>query len=253
MESRTPQMNRAPVYRIAGLTAAISGADFLKQAGRDYLTGDVSRPDIAFDAAGPARLLQEKNPQADWATCCYVASARQFYVHLLPFEGFVLHACALVLDGGAYLFSADSGTGKSTHASLWLSRFGAARAYILNDDKPLIRRRQGQYLAYGAPWCGSAGIQKNRSAPIKGVAFLTRGGSDWIRSLAPREALSRLLCQSDPQVRFERMGTLLPMLGDFLANVPMYLMGCTISENAVRTAYGAMAGDGRAHGCIQMA
>ncbi len=255
MSGMTLNENRtqAPVFRLAGLTAAISGAPVMKSTGRDYRVRGVSRPDITIDVSAYARLLQDKNPGLEWEICCYTASARQFYVRLLPFEGFVLHACAVVLDGGAYLFSADSGTGKSTHAALWLSHFGKSRAYILNDDKPLIRKQDGKYLAYGAPWCGSAGLGVNKSAPIKGVAFLTRDETDWIRPLSNREALPHLLRQSDPLVRVEQMGALVSLLGDFLQSVPAYLMGCTISENAVSIAHGAMAGKGGTDGWHLMA
>jgi hypothetical protein len=255
MAGNPPQKkhSKTPMLCISGLTTAISGSDLLRRAGQDYRIKDVSHPDIAFDVSGYARLLQEKNPQFSWETCCYVASAKQFYVRLLPFEGFVLHACAVVLDGDAYLFSADSGTGKSTHAALWLSHFGNARAYILNDDKPLLRKMEGRYMAYGAPWCGSSGLGVNKSAPVKGVAFLSQDETDWIRPLSNREALTQLLRQSSPQVRFEQMGALIALLGDFAQSVPAYVMGCTISENAVLTAHGAMAGNGRTDDCIRMA
>ena len=255
MEGKTLKGKRppAPVFRLAGLTAAISGAPVMKSMGRAYRARGVSNPDIAFDVSGLARRLQEMNPHSSWETCCYVASARQFYVHLLSFEGFALHASAVVMDGGAFLFSADSGTGKSTHASLWLSHFGMDRAYVLNDDKPLIRKVEGRYLAYGAPWCGSSGLHKNESAPVKGVAFLARDKADWIRPLSSREALPELLRQSDPLVKKEAAGSLLTLLDDFLQHVPVYLMGCTISENAVCIAHGAMAGNGRTDGCTLMA
>ncbi len=50
----------------------------------------------------------------------------------------LVHSSALIYDGGAYLFSADSGVGKSTHTKLWLKAFGD-KVHIMNDDKPVVR------------------------------------------------------------------------------------------------------------------
>ena len=72
--------------------------------------------------------------QDDWK---YMLTGSDFYTSVLKFDGILLHSSCIVLDGVAYAFSADSGTGKSTHTQLWLKRFGD-RAHILNDDKPCI-------------------------------------------------------------------------------------------------------------------
>ena len=63
----------------------------------------------------------------------YYCSAYRFYTQLVDFSGLMLHSSAVIMDGRAYLFSAPSGTGKSTHTQLWLDVFGD-RATILNDD-----------------------------------------------------------------------------------------------------------------------
>ncbi len=227
-------------YRIAGMNVAIAGAEILRTLGKDYILQDGTEVDIAFDVSPDAQVLQEKNQLVSWDKCCYIASGRRFYTHLLPFGGFALHASAVVLDDRAYLFSADSGTGKSTHTSLWCSHFGRDQAYILNDDKPVIRKVGNQIMAFGTPWSGSSGINKNASAPIAGIAFIEQSPLDWIRPAAPGEALRQLLRQADPTLRPGGIGKLLSLLEDLIQNIPIYIMGCTINNSAVLMAYNTM-------------
>ena len=68
--------------------------------------------------------------QDDWE---YMLTGSDFYTQLIKYNGFLLHSSCIVVDNVAYAFSADSGTGKSTHTELWLKHFGN-RAYMLNDN-----------------------------------------------------------------------------------------------------------------------
>ncbi len=242
-----------PVFRIAGLTAAIAGAEILEELGRDYLAEEGAQTDISFDATEEALRLAQKNPDVPWDKCAFIASARRFYAHLLSFGGFAVHASAVVLDGKAYLFSADSGTGKSTHAALWCEHFGKERAYILNDDKPIIRKIDGRYYAYGAPWCGSSGINVNRCAQVQGIAFIEQSTVDWIEPMLPGHALIQLLRQSDPMVRREATDNLLTLFGLFIGQVPIFRMGCTIGDSAVLMAHGTMSKNAGEANCTQTA
>ena len=99
----------------------------------------------------------------------YVQSGSIFYSHLVKFGGMMLHASAVALDGEAYLFSGPSGMGKSTHTRLWKQCFPEAE--IFNDDKPALRELGGIWYAYGTPWCGKDGINKNMKVPLKPSAF----------------------------------------------------------------------------------
>ena len=78
----------------------------------------------------------------------YMETGKQFYCSLIFYEGSMLHASAVELDGKAYLFSGDSGAGKSTHTKLWQTVFGES-AIVFNDDKPALRCVDGKWYAYG--------------------------------------------------------------------------------------------------------
>lgn len=70
----------------------------------------------------------------------YIYAGGQFNRKILDYGGIMIHASAVAVDGKAYLFSAPCGTGKSTHTKQWQKYFGAERAVIINDDKPVLYR-----------------------------------------------------------------------------------------------------------------
>ena len=88
------------------------------------------------------------------STCIYRAIARK----LIAFQAFVMHGAVLELDGKAYVFTAKSGVGKTTHTKLWVEYFEGRASYI-NGDKPIIRCKDGVWYAYGTPWMGKKSLE----------------------------------------------------------------------------------------------
>ena len=84
--------------------------------------------------------------------------------------GVSIHASAVCLEGRAYLFLGKSGTGKSTHSRLWLESFPGS--FLLNDDNPVLRVKDGTVVAYGTPWSGKTPCYQNLSCPVGGMARL---------------------------------------------------------------------------------
>ena len=128
-----------------------------------YLADGHPKADIVIDSNW--KSFQQKFPVVSDSESEYYCSAYSFYTQLVNFNGLMLHSSAVVMDGRAYLFSAPSGTGKSTHTQLWLDVFGE-KAGILNDDKPALRRIDGKWYAYGTPWCGKEHWGCNASTPL---------------------------------------------------------------------------------------
>lgn len=86
-------------------------------------------------------------------------------------HGFMLHSAAVVRDGKAVLFMGKSGTGKSTHARLWLKKF--ANTSLLNDDNPVVRViPDGEVRVYGSPWSGKTPCYHNAGAPVEAMIRL---------------------------------------------------------------------------------
>ncbi len=170
----------------------------------------------------------------------YLESGWYFAYKLLDHDGIFLHASAVALDGKAYLFSADSGTGKSTHTGLWQQVFGA-RAQIINDDKPALRCLDGVWYAYGTPWCGKDGINQNRKVPLAGICFLKRGSENRIRTLNSTEAIARMMPQT--MHRFSKQESLVKMLTQMdklLTVIPAFELECLPDEAAAKLSYETM-------------
>ena len=162
---------------------------------------------------------------------------------LLARDVLLFHCSALELDGRAYLFTAPSGTGKSTHARLWRQVFGD-RVTMINDDKPLLRRQpDGSWRVYGTPYGGKDGLQTNTSQRVCGIVLLERGTENKIEPVSARAAYPQLLAQTyhDPQQPQALLRTM-DLVGE-MAELPVYRLQCTISQQAVQTAYAALKGE----------
>ncbi|MDP4133458.1 MAG: hypothetical protein Q8882_05555 [Bacillota bacterium] len=169
--------------------------------------------------------------------CIYRAICRA----MLGFNGFLFHSSVVALDGEGYVFTAKSGTGKSTHSKLWLKVF-KSRSSIINGDKPIIRLIDGVFYAYGTPWCGKEGYNCNTRVPIKAVCFLAQSGDNCIRSMKTNEVLRKIFCQTIYPDTTEAIDKSITLLDKFIREIPFYEMNCTISEDAVYMAYNAMGG-----------
>lgn len=162
------------------------------------------------------------------------AIQRAFADHLLQFDTLLIHGSCVAVDGRAYLFTARSGTGKSTHTRLWREIFDD-RAVMVNDDKPFLQLREGGVFACGSPWSGKHGLDANVTLPLEGICILERGSENHIQSISPEVALPMLLHQSylpDENAR---------LLTERLArSVPLWKMFCTKDPKAACVAYDAM-------------
>ena len=170
-----------------------------------------------------------------------VAILRLICDYIIDRDGFFLHCSCLKYKGGAIIFTAPSGTGKSTHAALWRRHFGS-EVEMINDDKPLVRKADGQFVIYGSPWNGKHRIGANISAPIKAIVFLEQAPQNTASPLDPIGGLTLLMQQTVLPGDKAQMSKLLDMLGELVENVPLYKLGCTISDEAVTTIHQAIYG-----------
>lgn len=152
--------------------------------------------------------------------------------HMLTALGAVsLHSSFITHNGQAILFSAPSGTGKSTQAALWEQHAGAEQ---INGDRSVIRCVDGVWTAFGFPFAGSSGIYKNKSAPIRAIVVLRQAPENAIARLGASEAF-RLLYSETAIQRWNTQGhaAAVDLLIRLSAAVPVYRLGCTPDERAV--------------------
>lgn len=151
----------------------------------------------------------------------------------------LVHSSAVVYEGRAYLFSAQSGVGKSTHTKLWLREFGD-RVRIFNDDKPVIRIYDDRVTVYGTPFDGGSGIALNESYPLGAIVFLERGEHNSVRVPSQKEILQQLYFST---VRRVGRVSAEAMLENFAALLPLarfYLLTCNMEPEAAHVAFDAI-------------
>ena len=168
--------------------------------------------------------------------CEAVAILRVICDYIIDKGGFFLHCSCLKYKDEAIIFTAPSGTGKSTHSALWRRHFGDD-VVMINDDKPLVREKDGRFHIYGTPWNGKHSIGNNTSAPIRSVVFLSQAPENKATPISPIDAMALLLQQTVLPSDKAELSKLLDMLGRLVETVPMYRLGCTISDEAVTTIY----------------
>ena len=147
---------------------------------------------------------------------------------------FILHASFIRWEGNGILFSAPSGYGKSTQASLWEKY---EKVEILNGDRDALRIKDDEWRAYGMPYAGTSGIYRNESAPVKIVFVIRKAEKNSLRKLPLPEALRYLY----PEVTVHRwdkefVNTIMDYLICFVAQVPIYMLECLPEKSAVEVA-----------------
>ncbi len=238
----TYQISKAK-YSIAGINTGLilrKGGIAEKQA-RDYLCDFEGDPQIVVGI--PDEYIAARKQEAPHLTNVeleYMWSCSEFCLKLLDFGGFMLHASGVVYKNHAYLFSAPSGTGKSTHTSIWRKAFGEDEAFIINDDKPVIKLSEEGATVFGTPWSGKTDANVNTSAPLQGICFLERGAENRIEEMPVKEAVHRILDQTVRPLEPMGMEKLLNILDRLLKNVRVYQMQCNMELEAAYTAYETM-------------
>ena len=224
--------------KIADLIAEIPEAGGMAPRCREYLyTGDEA-PQIRIRCED---YRPERWPTVPPEGLAYMDSGAIFYAHLLRYNGMMLHSSAIELEGRAYLFSGDSGAGKSTHTGLWQQVFGSA-AQIFNDDKPALRLVEGVWYAYGTPWSGKYDISVNARVPVAGIAVVERGEENRIDPFGGIQAVRAILRQVNRPKAAEYRVKLLELLDKLITQVPIWKLRCNMDPEAVEVSYKAMSG-----------
>ncbi len=165
----------------------------------------------------------------------YMWTCEAFYNELLKHNGMMLHSSCVEKDGFAYLFSARSGTGKSTHTHLWLKMFENSR--IINDDKPALLFENGVWYACGTPFSGKTDENIDVKLPVRAITFLHRSETNQVKRLAPAQAVGLLLEQTINPYNKGLAEKMLEYVDNILRNVPVFSLGCNMDDEAAVVAY----------------
>ena len=203
--------------------------DYLSQKAPQYVI-TVTERDIDFERQRANRNHQkEELPPVVYSDSYFetLALYRKMAEQLVQEDVILMHGAVVAVDDRAYLFTAKSGTGKTTHIRRWLETFGD-RAVVVNGDKPLLHITSEGVTVYGTPWDGKEHLSTNTSCPLKALCILTRSETNHIGRISKKEALPTLCQQvyrpADPAV-LAKMMALVDRLG---SSVPLYRLGCNM-------------------------
>lgn len=150
---------------------------------------------------------------------------------LIRKDEMVLHCAYVEYKGEAILFSAPSETGKTTQADLWAKHRGSR---TVNGDRALLGKTGGRWTAQGWPVCGTSEVCHNESIPIRAVVMLSQAKENRAERMTPGQAFPLLYSQiTVNKWNAEDHVHTLDLIDSFLREVPVYHLGCTISEEAV--------------------
>ncbi len=200
----------------------------------DYITDKI--PDHCIQVS-EAEMLAENTGEFSYALGYLetLAIYRKICELLWTENTYLFHCSAMEIDGKAFLLAAPSGTGKSTHARLWRQVYGD-RVVMINDDKPLLRCTEDEIIVYGTPWAGKENLQTNTCASVAGIIILHQAKENTIRRMTSREAFPTLLNQTYRVNDAAGMKATMDFVWR-LSSLPVFSLGCTISEEAVLLAH----------------
>ncbi|MBR6128199.1 MAG: hypothetical protein IKQ07_01055 [Bacteroidaceae bacterium] len=152
----------------------------------------------------------------------------------------LIHASVIRNNGYGYLFTAPSGTGKSTHTHLWYQYIPGSD--LMNDDNPVVRLIEGEARIYGSPWSGKTPCYRNIWAPVGAITRIEQKPENTIRRMAPVEAFATMLPAVSSMKWDKRVyNGICRCISRLLKTTPIYLLGCRPDEEAAHVSHDAIA------------
>lgn len=168
-----------------------------------------------------------------------LAIYRKIANKIIEYDGFLMHGVVMsVYDVGVAL-CALSGTGKTTHSSLWQQMLGE-RCVIINGDKPLVRIKDNKAYAYGTPWAGKEGINTNARIELKKIGFIERALENKVEGCPAEDCLKRLMAQIYLPSDTELVLKTLDLIDKLMRSTDLYIIKCNKDISAAETAYEGM-------------
>lgn len=231
------------IYKIAGKNIAVTSlydnvhtlCVNYKTDGEPDFSVTVKQDDIDFERG---RSDGKTRPDGYLET---LAVYRKIAEKMPEYDTFLCHGSALSADGEGYLFTAPSGTGKSTHARLWRQLLGG-RVVMINDDKPLIRIEKDGAFVCGTPWDGKHRLSADITVPLKAICFIYQAKENVIEQITPSDAYPALLRQIyRPRDALMLMKTL-NLIDRLTASARLFRLGCNMDISAAELSYKTMKG-----------
>lgn len=143
-------------------------------------------------------------------------------IHLLQEHGgLLLHAACVAMGGRAYVIAGPSGEGKTTFAR---AAADVDSVTVLTDERVVLRKRDGRWVAYGTPWSGEGHFTNPGSAPLAGIYLLEKSDQDHVRPLSPVRAMASLTRCHFPAAWIGNTASQIAPLEELVADVPCFAL-----------------------------
>ena len=218
--------------------------DIIPKLCKDYIITDATEFDIHADATA-SDIVREQFALSDYPPehLETIALYRKIAEKMPEFDGLLMHGAVIEYKGNAVAFLAHSGVGKSTHIRLWRELLGT-ECKIINGDKPILRKEENCFTAYGTPWCGKENWGRNASAPLRAICFIERDAENSIAPMDKTEALTPFLSQIYiPTEKIENRLKGFELLDSLINNTPIYRLKCNKNPEAAVVAFKGIFGE----------
>lgn len=221
--------------KIADIAIGIDNRfSYVEEISRDYLTD--SEPLFTLSASDDDIEREKQLSEENFPLGVFESTAiyRKMAAKLSEYDAFIFHGAVIEYKGAAYLFTAKSGVGKTTHVRLWHKKF-PGEVSVLNGDKPVIRLINGEAYASGTPWRGKEGYGKPGILKLSGIAFLERGEVNEAHPVECDEVIMKFATQAYIP-KTEGAAKTISLFDKVLSKVPLIALKCNMNPDAALVA-----------------
>lgn len=148
-----------------------------------------------------------------------------------------MHSSVVTNDGKGYMFLGKSGTGKSTHSSLWLKHIPGTE--LLNDDNPILRMMpDGTAIVFGSPWSGKTPCYKAKEAPVGAIVRIRQAPENAIQRLPLVQAYASIMSSASSFRPFSDLAEgWHRTIEALVSSVPCYTLDCLPDQGAAELCF----------------
>lgn len=207
--------------------------DFIVDESEYDVVASTSAEEIDFESTQYTDVVFSK------AYCEGVCLYRSIAEQMPHLDGFVFHGAAVEIDGKGVIFTAPSGTGKTTHVSLLMKNY-PEKVKMINGDKPIIRKIDGEWRVCSTPWAGKEGWKRNVSAPLYAIVMVERATENAICEVPPESCFEFIMKQIYLPCNGEARVVTFDLLDQMASGVKFYRLSCNMHDGAAATSYNAL-------------
>ncbi len=225
--------------RLAELNIRINNKyEYVKNLCADYII--IGRPHFYIEVTDAEIEAERQLAENDIGYLEALAIYRKIAEKIVEYDGFLMHGAVISVNDCGIAFLAKSGTGKTTHINLW-SKLLKNKVIIINGDKPLLRIIGGKIYAYGTPWAGKEGLNRNTKTELKNICFLSRGLVNECFCVTDRDLiLEKLFTQTYLPKNSQGLKNTLGFLKIIMDKCRFYSVKCNTDIGAAEIAYKAI-------------